>query len=189
MNSSNSILKMVVGGVIIFVAAFGGMYLGGVLGNKSGKASANRENVFTDLKLILGSEFPDTELIDKKYLAVMSKSLLIQNGTVILFIDDDCPPCGDIAKEWQKKINEGIISNNQVMGICFANAAQIHSIRDKYQVDFPIYADERYTFLDYYGVDAFPLVLVLDKSGVIRYVEHDSNKKIDPSELKRLLES
>ncbi len=188
MNAPNSILKMIVGGVIIFVAAFGGMYLGGILGNKSDNVSASQEDVFTDLKLISGSVFPDTELIDKKYLPVMSKSLLNQDGTVVLFMDDDCPPCSDIAWEWQRKIDEGIIQGSQVMGICFANAAQIHSIHDKYQIDFPIYADERYTFLDYYGVDAFPLVVVLDKSGVIRYVEHDSNKKIDPSELKKLLE-
>ena len=188
MKSSNSIVKLIVGAVVIFVAAFGGMYFGGVIGKKSSNASANQDDVFTELKLIPGTEFPDTELINGEYKAVMGNSILNENGTVVLFMDDDCPPCGDIAVEWQKKIDQGIVESHQVMGICFANAAQIHSIHEKYKVDFPIYADERYTFLDYYGVDAFPLVLVLDKSGVIRYVEHDSNKKIEPSELKKLLQ-
>jgi len=189
MKYSNSVVKLLVAALVIFIAAAGGMYLGGKLGIKSGNASAQQEDVFTNLTLGPGVEFPEIELIDSKYLPVMSKVLLNENGTVVLFIDDDCPPCGEIAADWQKRIDEGAIASKQVVGICFANAAQIHSIHDKYQVDFPIYADERYVFLDYYGVDAFPLILVVNGSGVITYVESDSNKKLGKEELNRLLKS
>ena len=189
MKSSNSTVQLIVGAVVLFAAAFGGMYFGGLIGKNSNDASASQDDVFTDLKLTPGTEFPDIELINGEYKPVMSKSLLNPNGTVVLFMDDDCPPCGDVAKDWQKKIDDGIIESSQVMGICFANAAQSHSIHEKYQVNFPIYGDERYVFLDSYGVDAFPLILVLDKSGVIRYVEHDSNKTLDASQLKKLLQA
>ncbi len=37
------------------------------------------------------------------------------------------------------------------------------------------------------GVDAFPLILVVGKSGVIRYSDYDYRKKIDPDELQKLL--
>jgi len=188
MKSPNSIVKPILGAFVIFVAAFGGMYFGGLIGKNTNNVSAEQDDVFTDLKLIPGVSFPDIELINGEYKSVMSKALLHPRGTVVLFMDDDCPPCGDVARDWQKKIDDGVIDSNQVMGICFANAAQIHSIHEKYHVKFPIYGDERYVFLDNYGVDAFPLILVLDRAGIVRHKEYDSNQKIEPSELKKLLQ-
>lgn len=187
MKNTNAFLKLVVGAVVIFVAAVGGMYLGGKLSKSSGRSSA-QQDIFTNLTLGPGKSLPDVELIDSTYKPVMSKNILNENGTVILFMDHQCPPCKDIAEFWQSLINEGAVSKSQVIGICYANAANIHEIYNKYQVEFPVFADEKYTFLDHYGVDAFPLTLIVDKSGTITYIESDSNARISKSQLKKSLE-
>ncbi|MGH8015333.1 MAG: peroxiredoxin family protein, partial [Candidatus Zixiibacteriota bacterium] len=164
------------------------MYLGGKLSNSSGQSAAQPQEILTNLTLGPGKQFPDIELIDGLYNPATSKSILDENGTVILFMDHQCPPCKDVAQFWQKMIEDGAVNKTQVVGICFANAANIYEIHNKYQIDFPIYADERYTFLDHYGVDAFPLVLIVDELGMITYIESDSNVKIDRDELKKRLQ-
>jgi peroxiredoxin len=170
------------------VAAAGGMYLGGKLSNTGGSSSAQQNEILTRLTLGPGKEFPNVELIDSLFKPVMSKMVLNENGTIILFMDHQCPPCKDIAQFWQKLINEGAINQDQVVGLCFANAAQIQEIHQKYSVKYAIFADERYTFLDHYGVDAFPLTLIINKSGTITYIESDSNARISLDELTKSLE-
>ncbi len=187
MKDSKSTLKLIIGAVIIFIAATGGMYLGGKLSKSSGQAAAQQE-FLTNLTLGPGNEFPEIELMDVSYKPVMSKSVLNENGTVILFMDHQCPPCKEIAQFWQGLINEGTISKSQVVGICFANAANIKEIHNKYQVDFPVFADERYVFLDHYGIDALPLTFVVGKSGLVTYLESDSNARIGKDELEKSLQ-
>jgi peroxiredoxin len=188
MKNISSTVKFIVGAVIIFLAAAGGMYLGGKLSGSDDTAAQNQE-ILTNLTLGPGKEFPDIELINKEYKPEMSRSVLNPNGTVILFMDHQCPPCKDIAQFWQGLINEGAVQKSQVIGICYANAANIKEIHGKYQVDFPVFADERYVFLDYHGVDALPLTMVVGKSGVITYIESDSNARISKDDLKKSLES
>lgn len=188
MKHSKSTLKLIVGAVIIFIAAAAGMYLGGKLSNTSGRGAAQQE-ILTNLTLGPGKEFPDIELMDNSYQPAMSKSLLNERGTVILFMDHQCPPCKDVAQFWQTMINDGAVIDSQVVGICFANAANIREIHNKYQIDFPVFADERYVFLDYYGVDALPLILIVNQSGVITHIESDSNQKISKKDLKKYLHS
>lgn len=187
MKDSKPILKFILGAVIIFVAAAGGMYLGGKLTHSTGETSA-QPDFLTNLTLGPGKEFPEIELMDVSYKPVMSKSVLNENGTVILFMDHQCLPCKEIAQFWQGLINDGTIGKSQVVGICFANAANIKEIHNKYQVDFPVFADERYVFLDHYGIDALPLTFVVGKSGFVTYMESDSNARISKDELKKSLQ-
>jgi len=189
MSFTETPVKLLLAVVVIIIAAAAGMYLGGKLSESSGQSSANQLDIFTHLTLGPGIDFPDIQVTNDRYQPELTQSILNENGTVILFMDHQCPPCQDVAVFWQQLINNGDIASEQVIGICFEDAAHIHNIRNRYQVTFPIYADEEYTFLDNYGVDAFPLILIVGRSGVINYIETDSNKKIGKSELKKSLQS
>lgn len=175
-------------GLIVFAAAAAGMYVGGVFrGQQDTEAAEFEADVFGNLMLTVGSMFPDVELETSSYGRISSRKILHPEGTIVLFLEADCSPCHSLSIDWQQAITGGVIAREQVVGISYSDVNRVAEALANYQVDFPMYADPNYTFMDQYGVDAFPLILVTGKSGVIRYSDIDARKKIAPDQLRDLL--
>lgn len=175
-------------GLIVFAAAAAGMYVGGVFRQQQGTETAEVEaDVFQSLTLKPGATFPDVELETTSYGRVNSRSILHHEGTVVLFLEADCSPCHSLSIDWQRAIDEGVITRDQVVGISYSDVNHVIEALANYHVDFPMYADPNYTFMDQYGVDGFPLILVVGKSGTIRYSDIDARKKVSPGDLREFL--
>ena len=175
-------------GLIIFVAAAAGMYVGGLWRQQQGQeSSAVEADVFGNLTLVAGAAFPDVELETPDYGRIGSQKVLHPEGTVILFLESECSPCHGLSIDWQKMIADGVVAREQVVGISYSDVNRLAESLANYQIDFPLYADPSYTFMDQYGVDAFPLILVVGKSGTIRYSDIDARRKISPGDLRKLL--
>ena len=177
-------------GLIVFAAAAGGMYLGGKMqASPTAEVDAAENDIFTNLTLTVGEVFPDVELETSSYGRIGSQSVLHPEGTVVLFVESDCSPCHSLSIDWQKMIADGVIAREQVVGISFTDVNRVAEALVNYDIDFPLYADPNFTFMDSYGVDAFPLILVVGKSGIIRYSDRDARRKISPADLRAMLDS
>lgn len=174
--------------VILFAAA-GGLYVGGLFkdGNEVAAQPVEQFDVFAELSLAVGNPFPDIMLHDLQYHERSSRNILHQDGTVILFMEPNCPPCHSLAIEWKEAIDEGTIGADQVVGISYSDAARLEQALANYDITFRYYADPHYAFMDQYGVDGFPLLVVVNKSGTITYVDTNSDAKIAPDRLAALL--
>jgi peroxiredoxin len=180
---SPNVLSLVLTGVVVLVAAAGGVYLGGAFGASNQTRAPVESDVFTDLKLTVGSPFPDVQLTDRNYDSRQTADLLNPSGTVVLFLDDGCQPCEDMVANWTSMVTSGAITADRIVGITFDAANKIDVIEKKYGLPFPVYADESFTFLSNYGVDGFPLTIVVDGNGTVRRVESDYRVRIGANEL------
>lgn len=184
-----SALKWLVGVAVIIAAAAAGTFLGGLFkGDATVEAQPTESfDVFTNLSLHAGDPFPDITLHDLNYAEVSSTDILHEQGTVVLFMEPNCPPCHSLAIDWQKAVENNVIDPDQVVGISYSDANRLKEMLANYEVSFRLYADPTYAFMDQFGVDGFPLILVVNPSGTITYVDNNPYRKISSDQLTALL--
>lgn len=179
--SQLSTRQLIIGGLIIFAAVAGGILIGGL--SRDVIADRNEPeiapDIFTGLTLQPQTQFPNYYLYDADKYLYDSKALLSPNGTVVLFMEHGCTPCHGMVKQLQSLINTGILHSEQVVGISFSEASTLNEMVEAYDLTFKVYADENFAFYDSCGVDAFPLVLMVDSDGTILYSDYDSRNKLD----------
>lgn len=176
-------------GVIIFIIAAAGVYFGSSMKTsmQDNPDDEEKPDIFTSLKLFPDSTFPDVALLDKDSHPVGSQSLISDKGTLILFIDSECSSCHTLAKYWQQLINEGKIDNTQVCAISYNDIGYLMDFLEEYGITFDIYTDTGFTFLDRYGIDAYPFELVVNENGIVTYTNSDSRKKLSVKDLNSYL--
>ena len=188
--NAKKLLQKLLTGVLIFAVAALGVYFG-----MASKGFFNRGGfeesgaVLSASKLIVNSKFPSVPLIAADSLQLNSDSIYSQAGAVIIFMEVGCPPCVGMTQKWQKLISEGKISKDHVAGISFDSPDAIRAYARKNGLTFPVYSDTAQVFLKTYGVDEYPLTIVVGKSGTIQSQTQDPRPEIDLEDLTKKLGS
>lgn len=181
--SKFSIAKLALSALVIVLAVGCGMFLGNLYKGATEEVSQVDYDVFTHLTLVEGVAFPDIPLQDSVFDSVNSIKLLNERGTVVLFMEPNCPPCHQLHRRWQQALADGLLTSGQVIGISYSDQLSFTELRDSALPGFPIYIDPAYTFMRDCGVDGFPLILVVGASGVIRYKTIDANETLSQDDL------
>ena len=173
---SFSIVQLITALFVICIAAASGMYFGSSFNNATTEnINPDSFDTFRDLKLLPDSTFPDVQLLDKNAHFVNSQSMLHKKESIILFIDSECPPCHDIADYWQNMINQQKILNEQIIAISFNDYGYLEDFIDSSHITFSVYTDPDFTFMQTFGVDAYPLTMYVNADGIITKIFTNSN--------------
>ncbi len=179
-------VKMLLTFIVVCAAAAIGMYVGTV-----GRGmSANNNPVvepteyMPNLKMPVDSRFPSVALQNEYEQFLKTDDLLGPHGTVVLFMELGCPPCEKMLGKWQRLIDDGVIDSTQVIGITYNTADYLDVFPERYGLTFPIYSDTARAFMRTFGVDAFPLTVVVRPNGTIAYVNGDARRPVDTGRLR-----
>jgi peroxiredoxin len=174
---SNSSLKSILSGSIVFVMAVAGVYVGMMLKERSDAPPMEPYSEPTS-KLAVGMPFPDVQVLDVSSRPVMTSDMLDAHGGVILFMELGCPPCVEMTEKWVEAIKSGEAKDVPVYGVAINLPMHIHSYRIKRGISFPIFSDSAGVFINQYDVTSYPMEVVVGKSGIIRYTNFDSRVPI-----------
>jgi peroxiredoxin len=175
--ATNSSLKSILSGSIVFVMAVAGVYVGMSLKESSSAPPVEPYSEPTS-KLASGMTFPDVQVMDESSKPVMTSDMLAGKGGVILFMELGCPPCVEMTEKWVQAIKSGEAKDISVYGIAINLPMHIYSYRMKKGISFPIYSDSAGVFINQYDVTSYPMQVVVGKSGVIRYTNFDSREEL-----------
>ncbi len=164
--------------ILLAFAAGGAGILGGQFASRhlfasNSEAPASHPLGAAQVLLNPGEAFPNAEVVDESGRTRKTVELLAQGTTAVLFIDPDCPPCGDTTTRWQTMIDEGKIDSDDVFGITFRPLEDAEEYRRENNLDFAIYQDPEGTFIKEYEVSRFPLEITVDAMGTIQEIGRD----------------
>lgn len=165
--------------VLVFVAAFGGVYAG--MKVRESRAPAPPPPLET--KIQTGMEFPG-EQVEEPQGAPHSTTELVSDGAVVMFLKLDCQPCGNMVARWQELVASGELDGVPTLGITMDDAELIPAYRESKGLAFPIYRDPQQRFVQEWKVSAVPFVVVVGPGGEV--VEtFASPRQIDPDKIRR----
>ncbi len=165
----------------IVIVALAGSFLGNLF--RTNAPSTSIPEVFANVNLPLGSDFPNIPLLSEEYVDVLTGDIIGHDGAIILFMEIGCSPCEVMNGKWQEAINSGIIRNNQVIGITYNEPEYISVFHDNYNLTFPIYSDTGAVFMNRYNVVGFPYAVAVDKDKKIALTNFDARKEIGEYDL------
>jgi peroxiredoxin len=164
----------------VFVAGVLGIYAGAKVRDHAGAAPrASLRAEMVQPRLPIGEPFPDLPLTDLDGRIVSSRDLAA-GGSVVLFLDLECPPCTDLARRWQTALDDGAVEAGQVWGVSYHPRERIEEYREAHGLDLPIYEDAGQRFRTDHRIDRFPLAVTVGASGLVRDTSYDSASPIDP---------
>jgi peroxiredoxin len=170
--------------VLVFCVGVAGVLVGNVLrGYFSGSRTTNVTAHVPRSLLRLGMVFPNVEVVGEKGDIRRTGDLLGSGGSVVLFLDLECPPCNDMALKWQSAVDKREVEAERVWGITFHSTEVIRTYKAENGLRFPIFTDSLQTFLRDYEVNRFPLEVIVGASGKIRSTSYDSESPIDLARL------
>lgn len=172
----------------VFGVGIAGVLVGSALRGTVGRtdAYAGLDPTATTL-LKAGMTFPDATIAGGGD-AAHTADLIGTDGTVFLFLDLECPPCGEMASKWQAVLDQGAFPGLRVVGITNQPPANSESFREEHGLTFPIVEDVDHLFLTDWRVQRFPLEVVVGSDRRIRSVSFDSVHPVDPSALAKRLQ-
>lgn len=132
-------------------------------------------------------DFPEVFLTTQDGQTVGATELRGDAGCVVLFLDLDCPPCGDMAEKWQEVLASGRPPDLHVFAVTNYPVGAIKGFQLDHGITFPIVQDAGGVFRTTYKVNRFPLEVVVGASGKIRSVSYDADAPVDRARLSRLL--
>lgn len=168
------ILKQAGLGALILALAAVGVYLGMTF--REMRAAQDRDFLYSQgpsSKLLVGSTFPNLELVSTAPGAIPTARLYSDDGSIFIFLEPGCPPCESMTRKWQGLIDEGKISRERVVGVSFGEPENLAAYAKHNGLTFPIYCDTAAVFMRDFGVGDFPLVVVVGRSGTIRMFTYD----------------
>ncbi len=171
-------------GVLVIMIAAIGVYLGMTF--REMRASQDRQllqSAGPSSKLLVGTGFPDIEILNGDSILVHTVDLIRDNGSIFLFLEPGCPPCESMTRKWQALIDSGEFPREQLIGIGFDLPEHLQSYARHSALTFPIYSDTASTFMRDYGVADFPLVVIVGKSGLVKAYTYDHRVSFDPKQL------
>jgi peroxiredoxin len=180
--------KIAVFAVLMFAVGVAGVVAGGWLRNRlsSSKTAMVTSRVPRSL-LRQGMVFPDAEIVDNHTELRRTGELIGDRGSIVLFLDLECPPCIKMAVKWQDALYNNMIEEGLVWGISYHSYEVVQTFREENDLHFPIFTDSMQTFLKEYEVNRFPLEVVVGSSGRIRSLSYDSESPIDFTRLAEML--
>lgn len=113
--------------------------------------------------------FPETKLTNLNGEEIQ---LPISNGkpTLINFWFTKCAPCID-EMPILNEIRNKYLNDFNFISITYNEKEDVEKFLEKYQFDFQHFVDAK-EFTDMLGIQAYPMNLFLDKSGVLKYVKY-----------------
>lgn len=174
--------------VLVFAVGVGGVMVGTKLRERNTPDPVDMMPPELALpNLPYAEPFPDVALTDSTGHTVTTHELLGGQGAVVLFIDLECSPCTDVVRRWQDAIDHGDVPRDQVWGVCIFPGPMIADYRAEHGVTFAVYSDSAQTFRRDFGIEHFPLQVVVGGSGLVRFRSYDSVSNLDFAELERNL--
>ena len=152
----------------------------------SGEALAGRRTPASlpPSDLVVGTQFPDTPLVDSAGATIPSAQLFVQGGRVVVLIDPHCPSCTEVSKRWQQSIAAGAILPELVVGISGAGSDEIEAYRKAHGLAFAVYRDAAGRFNGH----VHPYEFVVGAAGIIRQTSEGATAQLDteriPGDLK-----
>lgn len=178
--------KRILYAAVLFVVAIGGVLAGDFL--RRSRAGHQGPLVQEPRSLLhVGETFPDVPLTLPEGSRTGTRELL-QGGGVVLFLDLECPPCADMARKWQDHL-DATGAAPRVLGVTNQNAPAIAWFREEHAIHFPVAQDADQVFRHTYGVDRFPLEVVVGAEGRVRSLSYDSARPVDEHALAGLAPS
>lgn len=166
--------------VLVFIAAFGGVFAG--MKFREARAPAVGADV-PESKIQQGTTFPAEQVVEPEG-AVHGTSELVSDGAVVLFLRLDCQPCGRMVERWQELTDSGELAGVPTLGITISDPVEIGPYRRDKGLSFPIYHDPDGTFVQQWQVSSVPLVVVVEPGGQVARTFY-APQQIDPAEIRR----
>lgn len=178
----SSLVKSLLVGAIIIGAAMTGVYVG--TATRSVVDEPDLSEIFPDLTLKIGTDFPDVMLVGDDNVAVTTGDLIGADGAIVLFIDLGCPPCEQLTKKFQALVAAGEIPAENIIGICPTTPVDyLSGFYTTYGLTFPVYADTTSEFRYRHGVEGYPIMIAVGGDGIIRAVAGDCRMPIEPDQV------
>jgi peroxiredoxin len=180
--------KIAVYALLMFAVGVAGVVAGGLLRDRiaSSKSTVVTSRVPRSL-LRQGMVFPDAELVDHNIELRRTGQLIGGYGSIVLFLDLECPPCISMAVKWQDALANSMIEEGRVWGISYHSSEVVKTFKEENDLHFPIFTDSMQTFLKEYEVNRFPLEVIVGSSGRIRSLSYDSESSIDFTRVAEML--
>ena len=160
--------------LLVFVAAFGGVYAG----MKFREARTPQIDLRTpESKLAVGETFPAVDLVSPAGEHAGSAQL-VSDGGVVMFLRLDCQPCGQMVARWHELEAAGELAGIKTVGITSADPSLVEPYRQEKNLEFPIYLDPDHTFVRDWEIRAVPYVVVVGPDGAVRQI-FSSPEQID----------
>ncbi len=133
------------------------------------KASAPRPTFKLD------DPFPSVDLSIGDEAFVLTDELLTE-GAVVLFMDLDCAPCTELARQWDEAVTGGEVAAGRVFGITAYPEEAITAYRNDNDIKLPIYHDYDNVFMHDYDVRVFPTEVIVSADGNVVSIRNESNR-------------
>lgn len=185
-NSSPKKLFKVAGyAVLLIVVGIGGVLVGHVVRDRLPGRQKPMGTMPVPVSLLrVDTPFPDVPLVGPDGETAYTGSLA-GDGSVVLFLDLDCPPCDAMSARWQAAWDADAILPGRLWGVTYFPRDVVEQYARDHNIGFPIYVDSLRTFHTQYEVNRFPLEVVVGSSGLIRSTSYDSES---PVEIGRIFE-
>lgn len=109
------------------------------------------------------------------------------DGAVFLFLDLECPPCGDMARKWEDARVGAAPEGLPIVAVTNQPPEAIAEFVTDHGLTFPVVEDTEHVFLTDWRVQRFPLEVIVGADGRIRSVSYDSVGPVDAGRLSELL--
>jgi peroxiredoxin len=176
-------------GLLFFIFAVGiaGVLVGYVVRDRL--PGAQKRTVTMPVPMSLLREemlFPDVALIGPSGEQVYSGSL-VGEGSVVLFLDLECPPCEVMTAKWQAAADDNVVFPGRLWAVTYFPRQYVDDYVKQHNITFPVYVDSLQTFHHKYEVNRFPLEVVVGVSGHIRSMSYNSEAPVDAGRVAELL--
>lgn len=181
-------VKIIFGGVIVFIGIFGGIYVGNAMINKQPESPItilsknNQQENELDAQFVNfnpGDLFPLESYTDNQNQVGNFEDLLQNKSTILLFVSLTCGPCHDLLKFWKHRIKDKVKKNVQVI-VCIRNEDgkipdEFAGLLDGMQV---IRFDGSY-WKETYDMSFWPTVVSVDYSGFVEHIQFGFENYLD----------
>jgi peroxiredoxin len=166
---------------VVVAAGFVGVYVGSASRSVVDESPQPAlTDIFPNLKLVPGASFPDLPLVADDNTEISSHQVIGPEGAIVVFVDLGCPPCEELTKKFQSLIEAGDLRADQVVGIGPTTPVDyLSGFYTTYGLTFPIYSDTAARFMHEFGVQGYPIMLVVGPDHRIRHALGDSRTVID----------
>jgi len=161
-------------GLVMVAVAIGlvvaGFQVGKMLRSKQGH---NHQHPEEAPAFAIGDPFPDVRLTTEWGDTTTTHALLAGNDGVVLFLDPECPPCVDTARNWGIAIDAGSVDPNRVFAVVDNTGAEVAKFNAEIAPRLRVFMDRDKAFMKQHGLASYPLIVGITPTRQVRYVGED----------------
>jgi peroxiredoxin len=131
-----------------------------------------------------GEGFPSVPVLTEDRAPLATADLIAPGGAVVLFLDFECSPCATMVSRWEEHLASDSLRGVRLFGVTHFAPEAVREYRASHGVTFPIYSDTAAAFVRVHGVNDFPLCVVVDGAGTVRWVTFDPNAEVPARDIR-----